>query len=145
MTLHKRYESALRSCGHGKAQWQLFAAISIGLAADSIEQFVIGFILPSTQRDLCLNETRSAWLGSIAYLGLCLGALIWGGIADKVGRRQCLLMCLSISSFFSVLSAFSQGFNLFLFCRLGSSLGIGDWHFERAQQFWLENQILISN
>ena len=82
-----RYESALRSCGHGKAQWQvhshvqpalghfwlfsrltcacfkLFAALAIGLAADSIEQFVIGFILPSTQQELCLNEERSAWLG----------------------------------------------------------------------------------
>ena len=120
-----RYESALRSCGHGRAQWQLFAAISVGLAADSIEQFVIGFILPSTQQDLCLNEQRTAWLGSIAYLGLCLGALIWGGVADKVGRRHCLLVCLSISAFFSVLSAFSQGFNTFLLCRLGSSLGIG--------------------
>ena len=42
---------------------KLFAAIAVGLAADSIEQFVIGFILPSTQQDLCLNEQRSAWLG----------------------------------------------------------------------------------
>ena len=88
-------------------------------------------------------------LGSIAYLGLCAGALIWGGVADKVGRRHCLLICLSMSAFFSVLSAFSQGiyktgenrlkpvwtssqtlifilgFGIFLFCRLGSSLGIG--------------------
>ena len=48
-------------------------------------------------------------LGSIAYLGLCAGALIWGGVADKVGRRHCLLICLSMSAFFSVLSAFSQG------------------------------------
>ncbi|CAG5099180.1 Oidioi.mRNA.OKI2018_I69.XSR.g16322.t1.cds [Oikopleura dioica] len=120
-----RYEAALRSCGHGKMQWMIFAALSIGLAAESIEQFVIGFILPSTQKDLCLTEERSAWLGSIAYLGLCFGALIWGGVSDKVGRRHCLLVCLSISGFFSILSAFTQGFGSFLFCRLGSSIGIG--------------------
>ena len=45
--------------------FKLFAALAIGLAADSIEQFVIGFILPSTQQDLCLNEERSAWLGTL--------------------------------------------------------------------------------
>ncbi|NWW95528.1 SV2C protein, partial [Rhynochetos jubatus] len=63
--------------------------------------------------------------GSIVYLGMMVGAFFWGGLADKVGRRQSLLICMSVNGFFAFLSSFVQGYGFFLFCRLFSGFGIG--------------------
>ncbi|XP_068104917.1 synaptic vesicle glycoprotein 2C isoform X2 [Hyperolius riggenbachi] len=64
-------------------------------------------------------------LCSIVYLGMMLGAFFWGGLADKVGRKQSLLICMSVNGFFAFLSSFVQGYGLFLVCRLLSGFGIG--------------------
>ncbi|EPY79510.1 synaptic vesicle glycoprotein 2C [Camelus ferus] len=63
--------------------------------------------------------------GSIVYLGMMVGAFFWGGLADKAGRKQSLLICMSINGFFAFLSSFVQGYGFFLFCRLLSGFGIG--------------------
>ncbi|TKS78825.1 Synaptic vesicle glycoprotein 2C [Collichthys lucidus] len=54
-----------------------------------------------------------------------VGAFFWGGMSDKVGRRQCLLICMSTNGFFAFLSSFVQGYGLFLLCRVVAGFGIG--------------------
>ncbi|GCB60742.1 hypothetical protein scyTo_0014221, partial [Scyliorhinus torazame] len=54
-----------------------------------------------------------------------LGAFFWGGLADKIGRRQALIICMSFNGFFAFLSSFVQGYGLFLFCRFFAGFGIG--------------------
>lgn len=61
--------------------------------------------------------------GSVVYLGMMVGAFFWGGMSDKVGRRQCLLICMSTNGFFAFLSSFVQGYGLFLLCRLFAGFG----------------------
>lgn len=61
--------------------------------------------------------------GSIVYLGMMVGAFFWGGLADKVGRKQSLLICMSVNGFFAFLSSFVQGYGFFLLCRLLSGFG----------------------
>nr|XP_013811973.1 PREDICTED: synaptic vesicle glycoprotein 2A [Apteryx mantelli mantelli] len=63
--------------------------------------------------------------GLIVYLGMMVGAFLWGGLADRLGRRQCLLISLSVNSVFAFFSSFVQGYGTFLFCRLLSGVGIG--------------------
>jgi VNT family MFS transporter (synaptic vesicle glycoprotein 2) len=57
------------------------------------------------------------------YLGMMVGAFFWGGLADKVGRKQSLLICMSVNGFFAFLSSFVQGYGFFLVCRLLSGFG----------------------
>ncbi|KAJ8247508.1 hypothetical protein GJAV_G00247200 [Gymnothorax javanicus] len=54
-----------------------------------------------------------------------VGAFVWGGLADKVGRRQCLVTALAVHCVFAFLSCFAQGYGFFLFFRLCSGFGIG--------------------
>ena len=51
------------------------------------------------------------------------GAFFWGGLSDKLGRRQCLLISMSVNGFFAFLSSFVQGYSMFLFCRMVSGFG----------------------
>lgn len=52
-----------------------------------------------------------------------VGAVLLGGLADKLGRKQCLIISLAINAAFAFLSSFVQGYGFFLFCRLISGLG----------------------
>ncbi|TRZ14517.1 hypothetical protein HGM15179_012592 [Zosterops borbonicus] len=121
--LAQQYELIIQECGHGRFQWALFFVLGMALMADGVEVFVVGFVLPSAETDMCIPNSGSGWLGSIVYLGMMVGAFFWGGLADKVGRRQSLLICMSVNGFFAFLSSFVQGYGFFLFCRLFSGFG----------------------
>jgi len=68
----------------------------------------------------CLSVSA---LGLIVYLGMMVGAVMLGGLADKLGRKKCLIISLAINAAFAFLSSFVQGYGFFLFCRLISGLG----------------------
>ncbi|XP_060699728.1 synaptic vesicle glycoprotein 2Ca isoform X3 [Hemiscyllium ocellatum] len=123
--LAQQYELIIQECGHGRFQWALFFVLGLSLMADGVEVFVVGFVLPSAETDMCVENSTTGWLGSIVYLGMMLGAFFWGGLADKVGRRQALIICMSVNGFFAFLSSFVQGYGLFLFCRFFAGFGIG--------------------
>ncbi|XP_035291525.1 synaptic vesicle glycoprotein 2Ca [Anguilla anguilla] len=123
--LAQQYELIIQECGHGRFQWQLFFVLGLALMSDGVEVFVVGFVLPSAETDMCVPDSRSGWLGSMVYLGMMVGAFFWGGMSDKVGRRQCLLISMSLNGFFAFLSSFVQGYGFFLLCRLIAGFGIG--------------------
>ncbi|KAG2463323.1 SV2A protein, partial [Polypterus senegalus] len=123
--LAQQYETILQECGHGRFQWTLYFVLGLALMADGVEIFVVGFVLPSAEKDMCLSDSNKGMLGLIVYLGMMVGAFLWGGLADRIGRRQCLLISLSINSVFAFFSSFVQGYSTFLFCRLLSGVGIG--------------------
>ncbi|XP_016894401.1 synaptic vesicle glycoprotein 2C-like [Cynoglossus semilaevis] len=123
--LAQQYELIMQECGHGRFQWQLFFVLGLALMSDGVEVFVVGFVLPSAETDMCVPNSGAGWLGSIVYLGMMFGAFFWGGLSDKVGRKQCLLISMSVNGFFAFLSSFVQGYSTFLFCRMVSGFGIG--------------------
>ncbi|XP_048418823.1 synaptic vesicle glycoprotein 2B-like isoform X2 [Stegostoma tigrinum] len=123
--LAHQYESIIEECGHGRFQWTLFFVLGLALMADGVEVFVVGFVLPVAERDMCMSNSNKGMLGLIVYLGMMVGAFVWGGLADKMGRRYCLIIALSINGVFMIFSSFVQGYGIFLFCRLLSGAGIG--------------------
>ncbi|NXD08002.1 SV2B protein, partial [Nothocercus nigrocapillus] len=123
--LAHQYENIIEECGHGRFQWTLFFVLGLALMADGVEVFVVGFVLPSAEKDMCLSSSNKGMLGLIVYLGMMVGAVVLGGLADKLGRKKCLIISLAINAAFAFLSSFVQGYGFFLFCRLISGLGIG--------------------
>ncbi|XP_042365401.1 synaptic vesicle glycoprotein 2C-like [Plectropomus leopardus] len=123
--LAQQYELIMQECGHGRFQWQLFFVLGLALMSDGVEVFVVGFVLPSAETDMCVPNSGAGWLGSIVYLGMMFGAFFWGGLSDKVGRKQVLLISMSVNGFFAFLSSFVQGYSMFLLCRMVSGFGIG--------------------
>ncbi|XP_010168552.1 synaptic vesicle glycoprotein 2B isoform X1 [Antrostomus carolinensis] len=123
--LAHQYENIIEECGHGRFQWTLFFVLGLALMADGVEVFVVGFVLPSAEKDMCLTSSNKGMLGLIVYLGMMVGAVMLGGLADKLGRKKCLIISLTINAAFAFLSSFVQGYGFFLFCRLISGLGIG--------------------
>uniref|UniRef100_A0A673HW89 Synaptic vesicle glycoprotein 2B-like n=1 Tax=Sinocyclocheilus rhinocerous TaxID=307959 RepID=A0A673HW89_9TELE len=123
--LAEQYEDIMEDCGHGKFQWTLFVVLGLALMADSVECFVVALVLPSAEKDMCLSHAEKGMLGLIVFLGMMFGAFIWGGLADKVGRRKCLIIVLAMNCISAFFSSFAQGYGFFLFFRLFSGIGIG--------------------
>uniref|UniRef100_A0A671SRN0 Synaptic vesicle glycoprotein 2B-like n=1 Tax=Sinocyclocheilus anshuiensis TaxID=1608454 RepID=A0A671SRN0_9TELE len=123
--LAEQYEDIMEDCGHGKFQWTLFVVLGLALMADSVECFVVVLVLPSAEKDMCLSHAEKGMLGLIVFLGMMFGAFIWGGLADKVGRRKCLIIVLAMNCISAFFSSFAQGYGFFLFFRLFSGIGIG--------------------
>lgn len=61
--LAQQYELIIQECGHGRFQWALFFVLGMALMADGVEVFVVGFVLPSAETDLCIPNSGSGWLG----------------------------------------------------------------------------------
>lgn len=61
--LAQQYESILQECGHGKFQWTLYFVLGLALMADGVEIFVVGFVLPFAEKDMCLSEPNKGMLG----------------------------------------------------------------------------------
>lgn len=67
--LAQQYELIIQECGHGRFQWALFFVLGMALMADGVEVFVVGFVLPSAETDLCIPNSGSGWLGECLMSG----------------------------------------------------------------------------
>lgn len=70
--LAQQYELIIQECGHGRFQWQLYFTLGLALMSDGVEVFVVGFVLPSAETDMCMPDSSSGWLGKIS-----INAHIW--------------------------------------------------------------------
>lgn len=68
--LAQQYEAILRECGHGRFQWTLYFVLGLALMADGVEVFVVGFVLPSAEKDMCLSDSNKGMLGKISGWGV---------------------------------------------------------------------------
>ncbi|XP_033226179.1 synaptic vesicle glycoprotein 2B-like isoform X2 [Belonocnema kinseyi] len=111
----------------GVGYFQLLATLYTGLslAADTVEFFVVPYILPSAEVELCIEDSEKGWLGNITLLGLALGGLCWGGLGDRLGRRRALISAMSVHSIFSGVATFMPTYGTFMTARLCSAIGVG--------------------
>lgn len=58
------HEDALSHAAVGKAQILLATVLGFGVAAECSEFTILGYILPSAELQLCIDEHRKRWLGN---------------------------------------------------------------------------------
>lgn len=66
--LAQQYELIMQDCGHGRFQWQLFFVLGLALMSDGVEVFVVGFVLPSAETDMCVPNSGAGWLGKHCFI-----------------------------------------------------------------------------
>ncbi|KFM07437.1 Synaptic vesicle glycoprotein 2A [Aptenodytes forsteri] len=121
--LAQQYELILQECGHGRFQWTLYFVLGLALMADGVEVFVVGFVLPSAEKDMCLSDSNKGMLGEEGT-GTGAGRGIWRDSWDMGGMRDRGTWG-DVEGVFAFFSSFVQGYGTFLFCRLLSGVGIG--------------------
>ncbi|GHF39424.1 putative MFS transporter [Amycolatopsis bartoniae] len=100
-------------------------AIGLGLFFDLYEIFLAGVLGSVLEKHFHLGKSELALLLASAFLGMFVGAVAFGRIADRLGRRRAFLLSLGTYSLFSLLAAFSTGPVMLVVMRFLAGLGIG--------------------
>lgn len=72
-----------------------------------------------------LSKATAGTIGSMAFLGMMIGAIFAGRMADSWGRRRTILGCAIVFSVFTVLCAFAPNAAIFGVLRLLAGIGLG--------------------
>ncbi|GAA4542114.1 MFS transporter [Amycolatopsis samaneae] len=100
-------------------------AIGLGLFFDMYEIFLAGVLGTVLQKEMRLDKDALALLLASAFLGMFLGAIVMGVLADRLGRRRAFMVSLGVYSAFSLLGAFSTGPVMLVVTRFLAGVGIG--------------------
>jgi MFS family permease len=106
-------------------QW-LAVLITVGLnALDGFDVLSISFASPGIAKEWGVDKSTLGWILSMELLGMGVGSLLLGGIADKIGRRPMILCCLTAMAIGMFGAAGSHDTVSLLPWRLLTGFGIG--------------------
>jgi MFS transporter, AAHS family, vanillate permease len=106
-------------------QW-LAVLVTVGLnAMDGFDVLSISFASPGIAKDWGVDKATLGWVLSMELVGMGLGSVLLGGVADKIGRRPTILGCLVAMSIGMFGASQAAGVPTLLAWRLLTGLGIG--------------------
>lgn len=118
-------QEAIDEIGYGRFQRRLLGVCGVTWAADGAEVLLIGFALPSIREEFGLDAADGALLASVTFVGMLLGAWLWGPVADRIGRRLGFQLTVAIFAVFGLASAFAPDVGWLLVLRLLTGFGLG--------------------
>lgn len=102
----------------------LFTA-GLGWMFDSLDTGIISFVLPVLMKSWHLTTEQVGNIGSIGLLGMAIGAILSGTIADRIGRKKVFAMTLVTYSIATGLCGLSWNYASLLFFRFLVGFGLG--------------------
>lgn len=95
------------------------------VAIDGFDTGAIGFIAPALRADWQVTAGQLAPLFGAGLFGLMVGAFIFGPLADKIGRKQALLLTVAFFGTASLASVWSENITQLTILRFLTGMGLG--------------------
>jgi AAHS family benzoate transporter-like MFS transporter len=92
---------------------------------DGYDLAVVGIALPSIMKEMSVDPTKAGFMASSALFGMMFGAIFLGTIADRIGRRWAITICILLFSVFTAAAGLSKDPVMFSAMRFLAGLGIG--------------------
>jgi putative MFS transporter len=105
--------------------WFLVFLAAMAWFVESIDIGAMGVVLPALKKLLGLTPSQVGLLAVASTVGIVVGLIPAGRIADRYGRKAVLVWGVIIYSAFTILAAFSNGLSMLVVLRFLSGLGMG--------------------
>ncbi len=92
---------------------------------DGYDLAVAGIALPSIMKEMGVTPATAGFMVSSALFGMMFGAIFLGTIADKIGRRWAIVICIVLFSAFTAAAGLTTDPVSFSVTRFLAGLGIG--------------------
>ena len=97
----------------------------MGFFTDAYDLFVIGIVVALLKPEWHLSTGQTSWLNSATLLASAVGAIVFGRVADMLGRKRIYGYEVLILAIGALASAFAPNYTFLLVCRIVLGVGIG--------------------
>ncbi|PGX01151.1 MFS transporter [Bacillus sp. AFS033286] len=104
---------------------KLLGIAGLGWLFDAMDVGMLSFVMVALQKEWGLTSQEMGWIGSINSIGMAVGALIFGILSDKIGRKSVFIITLLLFSIGSGLTALTTTLAMFLVLRFLIGMGLG--------------------
>ncbi|MGD0473370.1 MAG: MFS transporter [Candidatus Velthaea sp.] len=107
--------------------WSVVVGLGITWVLDGLEVTIVGNVAPTlkTANGLGLHDVQFTAAASTYLVGAAAGALFFGYLTDKFGRKKLFLITLGMYLALTIATAFSWNFTSFLVFRFLTGFGLG--------------------
>jgi AAHS family benzoate transporter-like MFS transporter len=105
--------------------WLVLISCALIIVFDGYDLAVVGIALPSIMKSMDVDATRAGFMVSAAMFGMMFGNILFGTLADRIGRRRVVAICITLFSVFTAAAGFATDPVTFSIARFIAGVGIG--------------------
>src|ERR1700722_10168702 len=110
-------------------QRRTLLAAGLGWALDAFDAMLYALVLALLMRDLGMSKTVAGFLGTLTLLASGIGGVLFGFLADRIGRKQALMASILTYSVCSFASGLATSITMLALARFVLGLGMGgEWN-----------------
>ncbi|SEQ43776.1 MFS transporter, putative metabolite:H+ symporter [Devosia sp. YR412] len=118
-------DSVLDQAGTGSFQRRLLGIFGLVWAADAMQVLAVGFTGASIAATFGVSVPEALQTGTLFFLGMLIGASLFGRLADRFGRRRVLLITVACDVIFGLLSVFAPSLWVLFALRFLTGIAVG--------------------
>lgn len=116
-------DEAIERLGMGKFQWRIFMTVGLCSSADAIQVLILSYLSVVLKSEWDLSSAQASLITSSVFVGAMFGSVLFGPLADRIGRRPTLLLAAIMIALFGVLTSTTSSYVVLL--SLLSMVGVG--------------------
>ncbi|WP_029514174.1 MFS transporter [Nesterenkonia sp. F] len=106
-------------------QGRIFLIGGLGFMFDAWDVSLNGVLIPLLSEEWDLTAAQAGLIGTANLIGMAVGAVLWGTIADRIGRRRAFAWTLLVFSLFTLAGVLTTDITWFVAFRFLAGVGLG--------------------
>ena len=124
----REHATSITSKDHRRNQRNAMLAGFLGWTLDAFDFFILTFVLTTVATDFSVTVPEMALTLTASLVMRPVGALVFGLLADRIGRKTPLMISIIFYSVMEILSGLAPNYQVFLALRFLYGVGMGgEW------------------
>ena len=108
-------------------QKNLITLVIVANISEFFDMFLIGFVVSLLTKPWNLTGWEAGIILACSGLGTVIGSIMWGALADRIGRRRCFFWCVLLFTVFTAITLLTpeRGWIMLAVLRVLVGMGVG--------------------